>query len=143
MSSTKQASKTVKIGIPKALYQAILRIQVNEAIEFDEAAFKAASLIEPNSQLFQDAVRREAQSLAKSDFMKQLNATRKTIKANGFNEGAEYVRRSEDNFHAPCSICGQPMSFSSRDNEWEKEKNPLYNAFKSWHHIQCRERQGT
>jgi hypothetical protein len=58
------------------VHEALLRIQVNDHIDFNEAALKGASLIEANSQPFIDAVHAEAQRLAKSQYMKQLNASR-------------------------------------------------------------------
>jgi hypothetical protein len=131
----------LKAPIPRALYQAILKIQANEGIDFNKAALKATSLIDLNSERFKEAVQSEASHLARSQFMKQINATRQTIRAQAFKECAENVRRFEDNFRVPCSICGKPMHFSSRNSNWEKVKPLLDDAFSDWHHIKCGEQR--
>ena len=42
-------------------------------------------------------------------------------------------------FTAPCSICGEPMVFTHKDDNWvEKVKPKLLNAFKNWHHVKCK-----
>ena len=82
---------------------------------------------------------REAQRLHKAKFMEQMNRARLSIYNNAFEEGAKWVRANEDNFRAPCSICGKPMRFSSKDSNWENQKKPdLYEAFKSWYHTDCK-----
>jgi hypothetical protein len=127
----------LKVPIPRVLYQAILRIQANDGVDFDKAALKAASLIELNSERFKEAVQSEASRLARAQFMKQINITRQTIRAKAFKEGAEHVRRFEDNFRSPCSKCGKPMYFSSRQTNWDKMNAILHDAFKDWHHTSC------
>jgi hypothetical protein len=42
-------------------------------------------------------------------------------------------------FMVPCSICGEPMVFTHKDDEWvEKVKPELLNAFKKWYHVKCK-----
>jgi len=135
--------EVVKVEIPRDLYHAIVKIQAHENLDFSEAALKAASLIDPNSELFKQKVHDEALSLGKSQFLTQLNVGRQTIRAGAFKEAAEHVRRSEDNFHAPCSICGKPMHFSSRRSNWEKVRAALYDAFKEWCHTACEKKQAS
>jgi hypothetical protein len=92
------------------------------------------------------AVQDGADRLAKSRYMQQINKARKTIEDQayqkgynvGYEKGAEYVRVNEDNFHVPCPICGKPMHFSSRDQDWEGEKKILHGAFSGWHHTTCK-----
>jgi hypothetical protein len=129
----------IRVTIPRSLYERILRIQLDQGVDFDAAANKAASLMEPNGQLFREAVQKEAQELERSQFLQQLNKARASIKGAAIVEGAEYVRTHEAHFEVPCSICGKPMKFSSKDSNLEKEvKATLHNAFKNWSHVTCK-----
>ena len=130
-------ARRVRVRIPQALNQPIIMIQAREGLDYDDAALRLAAVAEPNGKLFEDAVAARARSLAKSIFLKQLNAARATIRREGFIEGVTEVRRIEDNFHAPCSKCGKPMSFSSRGPNWEKSSTVLHEAFKDWSHVNC------
>ena len=133
--------KGVRAEIPRELYHVIVKIQAEKDLDFYEAALKAASLIDPNSQLFKQTVHNEALSLGKSQFLKQLNTARQVIRMQGFREGQEHVRRSEDNFRIPCRICGKPMYFSSLNSDWKDVRDILYAAFGNWVHIRCKEKQ--
>jgi hypothetical protein len=137
--TTAQSSrqKGVRAEIPRELYHAIVKIQAEKDLDFYEAALKAASLIDPNSHLFKQAVNNEAQSLGKSQFLKQLNTAKQTIKV----QSQEHVRRSEDNFRVPCSICGKTMYFSSLDSNWKDKRDKLYATFGNWCHSPCKEKQ--
>jgi len=135
---SKGEKRSVKAEIPRELYHAIVRVQAAESLDWPEACQKAALLLDANSEAFKQAVEREAERLAKKRFMRQVNAARKSIRANAVKWGQQNVRMWEDNFHVPCSICGKPMHFSSRDRDWEKEKALLYEAFKSWRHTTCK-----
>jgi hypothetical protein len=141
--TTAQSSrrKGVRVEIPRELCHAIVKIQAEKDLDFYEAALKAASLIDPNSQLFKQAVHNEALSLGKSQFLKQLNTARQVIKMQGFREGQEHVRSSEENFRVPCSICGKPMYFSSLDSNWKDAREYLYAAFRNSSHARCKEKQ--
>lgn len=89
-------------------------------------------------QLFREAVQKEAQELERSQFLQQLNKARASIKGAAIVEGAEYVRTHETHFEVPCSVCGKPMKFSSKESNFEKEvKATLHNAFKNWSHVTC------
>lgn len=131
----KRSERTyVRVPIPRPLYNAILKIQVNDSTDFNEAALKAAALIDSDSAGFRDAVQSEASRLAKSQYVTQLNAARQTIRARACKEGEENVRRNEDNFRVPCSDCAGLMYFSSHDSNWERERAIIYEAFNRWHH---------
>jgi predicted CopG family antitoxin len=52
-------------------------------------------------------------------------------------QGRKQVREQEDNFRVPCSVCGKPMKYSSRDDIWPKAKEVLYQAFSKWGHTDC------
>ena len=52
MNESKEQAKTdskrlIKVEIPRELHQAIIRIQVSDDIDYQEAAVKAALLIDP------------------------------------------------------------------------------------------------
>lgn len=138
----KNREGSVKAEIPRALYMAIVRLQAAENLDWKDACIRAAELIDVNSQEFKRRVELEAQRLYKQRFMTELNKARETIRKKAWEEGAEWVRRNEDNFRIPCSICGKPMYFSSRDENWERKvKLILYQAFKNWRHTSCGKRQ--
>jgi len=44
---------------------------------------------------------------------------------------------NEERFIVPCSVCGEPMQFSSKHTNWKTEIYPiLKEAFKNWHHTE-------
>jgi hypothetical protein len=94
-------------------------------------------LIDENSLEFQRAVTRKAQKIYKRRYMTELNKARATIKARTRADTTTRIRRFEDNFRTPCSECGKYIHFSSRDENWEQEKEELYEAFADWHHDKC------
>ncbi len=44
-------------------------------------------------------------------------------------QGRKQVREQEDNFRVPCSVCGKPMKFSSRHDNWPEEKGGFVPGF--------------
>jgi hypothetical protein len=41
-------------------------------------------------------------------------------------------------FIVPCSVCGKPMIFTHRDNNWLSDVRPwLLAAFRNWRHVKC------
>jgi len=139
MLSLKNREDAVKAEIPKALYMAIVKLQAAKELDWEDACLKAAQLINSNSEEFKRLVKLEAQRLYKQRFMKELNKARETIRSNAWEAGANGVRNNEDNFRVPCSICGEPMYFSSNNSNWESEVKPtLYQAFKNWYHVRCK-----
>ena len=130
----------VKVTIPHELQIEILRIQVEENLSWEDACAKAATLLKTNSEEFKRAVEAEAERRYKSRHMSELDKARKTIEEKAYRKGYEegYTKAmSEDHFYVPCSICGKPMHFSSKDVNWEDVKQVLYNAFRNWHHTSC------
>ncbi len=125
--------------MPKRLYQAIIRIQADEDLDFHYACLVAARLVDPRRKEYRNAVQREVENLGKSRFMKQINKARTTIKDNAMKRGASYVRNHEDNFRVPCKLCGKYMYFSSKDQNWDKIKEYLYQAFRTWSHTSCKQ----
>lgn len=147
MASPKLAHETVRVEIPKQLHKAVLRIQVEEDLEFEEACLKVAERFDQNNPIFKEKVEREASRKARTEFISSLNTARETIRRTGYEQGykaglrdgRKEVRENEDNFRAPCSVCGKPMRFSNGDQDWAKEKGVLYQAFANWHHTTCAE----
>jgi hypothetical protein len=46
-------------------------------------------------------------------------------------------------FTVPCSICGKPMVFTHKDEDWEAKVRPtLLEAFRRWGHVCCLEVKG-
>ena len=123
----------IRASIPKSLYQSIVKIQAEEGLEWIQACDKAALLLNRNAEEFKRSVERQAQSLYKSRFMKQLNKSRESIT----EEAAWSVRDTEDNFRVPCAKCGKWMYFSSIDDNWEEKKDMLYRTFGQWAHTKC------
>jgi len=134
MSSLTFQGEYVKATMPKQLYKAIMKIQVSEDLDFDDACLRVAELLDKNGQSFKKAVQQEARRLHNSALMTELNKARESIRRKAWEEGVEYVRRNEDNFRVPCPRCGKPMRFSSSDEEWEKKQKILNQAFSNWSH---------
>ena len=132
-----KTEKGAKIEIPRELYQAIIRIQADENLDFEDACLKAALLVDPRREEFKKAVRQEADRLEKSKFMNQLNKARKTVEDNAWRKGADYVRNYEDNFHVPCNKCGKPLRLSNSHSNWATIRDTLYRAFSGWYHTTC------
>ncbi|MDG7038326.1 MAG: hypothetical protein JRN37_04085 [Nitrososphaerota archaeon] len=129
-----------KVEIPRSLHQAIIRIQAGEDADWGQACDRVALLVDPRREEFGRAVKSGAERLAKSRFMKDLNAARKSIADNAFKRGQDWVRQNEDHFRVPCSVCGKPMHFSSNDENWEEKEKPiLEEAFANWLHTSCEE----
>lgn len=123
--------KDAKNQIPRELIMAIVRIQAAENLDFDEACKRGAILIDRNRPKSKHDEELRAQAIYKSRFMTELNKARNTIRDDAWNDGANWVRQNENNFHTPCSTCGKLTSLSNRDNNWEsKIKQVLYEAFK-------------
>jgi hypothetical protein len=130
---------------------AIIRIQASSNLDFDQACVKAAELLDVDG--YQKAVKREALRLGRGKLMATLNKMRESYEDKGFEAGLELGHteafgdaqskaqewlRNNDCFRVPCSVCGQPMTFSSQDGNWEQEKAILCKAFSDWHHTTCK-----
>ena len=45
-------------------------------------------------------------------------------------------------FEVPCSICGEPMVFHHKNEDWETEVKPtLLEAFRDWYHVRCKRKR--
>ena len=144
MSSLTFSGDTVKTSIPKTLYQAIIRIQAEKDVDFDEACEIAGKLVDPRRNDFEKAVKIETDRRFKSTFMAQLNKAKKTIKnkeweigfQDGYKEGVDYgYKKASNRFQYPCNICGEKIPLS--DTTWESASQFL--TEKGWGHTECHE----
>jgi len=40
-------------------------------------------------------------------------------------------------FTVPCPVCGKPMVFTHRDDDWPKVRAVLREALRDWAHVEC------
>jgi len=125
----------VEAPIPDSLYRAIIRIQVEKGLSWEEACEKVADLADHGSAKFKKEVKEEARRLHKSELMRQLNKARSTIERNALARGMSYAH-----LRYPCSVCGKDMVWDLRD---EEKKNQLLEILRkggidNWCHNSCR-----
>jgi len=125
MPSTRNRGDTVKAEIPRRLHMSILKVQVAENLDWENACARAAVLLDANSQEFKRAVELEAQRLYKVRFMSELNKGRESIREGaygiGFEDGHDDALSSIFNLEekdvskygfgcAACPHCGKPST---------------------------------
>ena len=138
---------TFKVEIPWELHQALVRIQAEKDLDFEEACKEASMLVDTRRVEFDRVVNDKADRLAKSRFMQQINKARKTIEDQayqggynvGYQKGVDFVRNNEDNFRVSCPVCGKPMLFSNRLSNWEDVRKSLHEVFSKWIHGNCKQ----
>jgi len=128
--------KTIRAEIPRELALAIMRIEVEEDLDWVEACRRAAMLIERGGEEFEKAVRREAQRIYNSRFMKQLNKARDTIWEEGYETGYEDGRREYAIWYY-CNVCGKPIY--GRPNAESHKAIIEYMRQHGWSHVACHE----
>lgn len=132
--ATSNGEGAIKVSIPRRLQMALLKIQVDNDMDWNQACEKTFQLLDGNSEAFKQAVQREALRIYKSRHMAELNKAKETFQ----KDAMELVRKAEDNFRVPCNKCHKPMYISSRDDNWETKMKPiLYKAFGNWIHTNC------
>jgi len=136
MISEKGHGSAVKTSLPRELYMAIVRLQASENLDWDEACVRAAGLLDQQGEKFKRAIELEAQRLYKSRFMSELNKARKSIEKQYYKLGYDEAMKIE-HFSVPCSVCGEPVVFSSRDARWDEARRTLSEAFKNCRHTNC------
>lgn len=132
-----------KVEIPRELYMAILRLQVEYDLDWIDACKKAADLIDRNSGEFKRAVKREAERIYNSRFMKQLNKAKKKI-AEKIEEEAwmEGYNRAKGEYEVwyHCNVCGEPITI--RPNSEDHKAMREYMREHGWGHRSCHEKAG-
>ena len=135
-------SKPEKIAIPRSLKMAVIRIQGDQDLDWDEACQHLAALSEPNSKKFKQAVSREANRRYKSRHLSELNKAKKSYVDMGYQDGflmgthAGYNEGIKDwRISYPCSICGEliPLKLGEKSTEDAIE----YLKSKGWAHSAC------
>ena len=129
MESLKFKGNKVTGTIPNELYMAIIRIQGDKNLSFEEACIEAAILIDPKREEFDKKVEKKAETLSKSRFLTQLNIAKQTIKNTAYKEG---FKKGKMVYRLPCYVCGKDMSLNSQI--WESAKEFLNNK---WRHSEC------
>jgi len=120
----------VQVIIPKELQKAIVRIQAKKDLEFDEAAYEAAMLVDPRRKEFNDQVKKEADRLNRVQYFQQLNKTRINIRNDGYSKGTSDTLNK---FTYPCIVCDQPIILG--DNSWKSAREYLIEQ--RWGHAKC------
>ena len=113
------AAGVVKVGIPRELYIALLRIQVSNDLDWEGACRRAAILLDENSRKFMKLVRSEAERLYSSRFMQQPNKARKSIAEEAYNKGYRdgYERgRLDYAIWYYCAVCGEKIYVRPNSN---------------------------
>ena len=135
-------SKTEKIAIPRSLKMAVIRIQSDQDLDWDEACQHLATLAEPNGKKFKQAVSREANRRYKSRHLTELNKAKKTYIDQGYQDGflmgthAGYNEAVKDwRVSYPCGVCGDPVYM--KPGEKSTEDAVEYLKSKGWLHSAC------
>lgn len=124
-----------KYELPRELVQAIIRVQAERNLDWEDACKALALVADPQREEYKKAVRKEALALGRSEMMTSLNKARDTIYSQAYNNGVQSTREHETNFSTPCAGCGVPMRFSSRDTDWPQVHAILNKAFADWRHV--------
>ena len=122
--------------IPDRLYREILKRQAGgKGMTWDEACVKTAKDADYGSEEFQKEAKGEARRLHNTEFMKQLNKARVSIR----KTADEYAKINYARIRFPCATCGQNMSWDLSDtNELEQIMDILKKGgIARWHHHTC------
>ena len=123
---------SVKVKIPHKFNLAILKVQVDNSLDWQEACLKAADLLNSNTEAFQKLVKKEAEKIYKKRFMTQLNKAKQTEHNKGYTIGYRDGRKTFEVAY-PCSVCGKPLTMTPNGPMHEASREPL----KAWHHGAC------
>ena len=126
----------VQAIIPKALYQAIVKVQAAGGFEeWDEACVRTAELADHGSKKFEKAVKDKAMSLYRSRHFTEMNKALDARHQSGVEEGKGYAK-----IRYPCSVCGKDMVWDlTNSDDKEKIMGMLEKGeIKNWQHTTCR-----
>lgn len=129
--------KTERMDIPFALRRQIMRIQVEEGKEQQEAFQQAAEILESNHDYFEKEVQKRVRDAINSQLLIRVNKMRKSISEQAYQKGADFVRNTESRFQVACSICKELMYFSNDKENWPEVQKLLSGAFSNWTHVSC------
>jgi len=138
---TASAMSAVRVWIPKELYMALLRIQVSENLDWDDACRRAAILLNEGSEKYVKLLKREAEKLYSSRFMQQFNRARKNIAEEayrrGYRDGYEKGRLDHAIWYY-CAICGGKIYVKPNSNSHMAIMK--YMKEHKWGHTSCHKR---
>lgn len=129
--------KTERMDIPFALRKQIMRIQVEEGKEQQEACLRAAEILESNHGDFEKEVQKKVRDAINSQVLVKVNKMRRSISEAAYQKGVDFVRENESCFEVPCSVCNEPMYLSSDKKNWSEVEKVLNSTFSSWVHVGC------
>jgi hypothetical protein len=128
----------VKVEIPRALNMQIIKIMSRKDMDFIDACLELVRT-HPGSEKYDEEVKKEADLLAKSRFMSQLNNTRNKIAREAFAKGVEDTRTNETNINIECQErgCSVKRHMSSNDPDYPSVIEPLLlDTFKDFYHTE-------
>jgi hypothetical protein len=146
MPRTKKSKGPLPLeDLPGARRMALVRLMARYNIDLDEAYEKLAVLADQNSRIFDEAVKKRAESLYKSRAMTQMNAARVSInkKANAklqsrYDEGYDdgYVKgRDEHAIYYYCNECQKPLYIQPNSEAHQAVVDAMYE--RGWGHADC------
>lgn len=122
--------KPVKTTIPWELYMAIVRLQGEEDLDWDQACIRTAELVDVRREEFLRAVDGAANRVYKSRHMKELNKSKQSWTKRGYDRGVEEYRVTY-----PCSVCGGDLILKPGAKDHEAMKGMMQQA--GWAHTTC------
>jgi len=140
MSVSADTKDLAKLPIPREIYLAVMKVMTDENLDWAKACERTAQLINSNSDEFKKAVDAKANRLYKKRHMAEQNKTINKFKTElkELEENRDYLLKfiqDFETFKIPCSICGKPMSFNNKHDNWETEIYPiLLEIFGKHHH---------
>ncbi len=125
----------VQAIIPKALYQAIVKVQAAGNLEWGEACVRTAELSNHGSVKFAKAVKDAAMGLYRSRHFSEMNKALDTRHQSGVEEGKAYAK-----IRYPCSVCGKDMVWNLTGSE---DRENILGMLKKggigdWTHVTCK-----
>lgn len=134
--------KKVKAEIPRQLHMALIKIQAEEDLDYDDACIRASILLDMNSEEHKKSVKKEAERIHKKRFFKEVGKTHATWREKGRQEGYEEGRNAgytdgmnQHKITYPCNVCGKPITMYPGSNDHEAMKQFMKQA--GWSHAEC------
>jgi len=128
----------VEALLPKAFYLAMIRIQAEKGLDWNEACIFAAELIDSSSARFKREVEKEARRLYNGELMRQMNTARETIKGNayesGYSSGYEEGKNEGTAWYF-CSVCGKRIDITPNGKAHASLIEYMRSA--GWGHSNC------
>ena len=128
----------VKKSIPWELHMAIIKLQASEECTYDDACVFASKMLEPNSEAFNELIRKEVLKNDRSNVMSTINKSKKTWiekgRKKGYEEGYQ-IGVEEYRITYSCSVCGGELVMRSEAADHVAMKGFMSKA--GWAHATC------